>query len=308
MKRWYAVVLSAAITSVAVASHDNDLLFGEENGQVVVIQPTPHPVRTMSTVFGSFILDVGMDFYWEPNTGLDHLSFCRVQQVWITPGLQATKSGFGTVFCASGCPNFFDLPTNGTPHHHFIFAVSQPGVYVWDLRAVNARARDGRLLADMAQPYRVYMVAGTVRRLFGSVSAPNYQGDLYNLPLTVQIRQNGTVVAQRSLPPNITAVHHYMVGFTQSGVHTVVAKLDKHLSRRADNFNLSSAHRLDWTFDTAGDVNNDDVIDDADLLQVLFAFGSSDPASDVNGDGVVDDADLLIILFNFGAVGEGSQP
>jgi hypothetical protein len=27
----------------------------------------------------------------------------------------------------------------------------------------------------------------------------------------------------------------------------------------------------------------------------------------VNGDGIVDDADLLIILFNFGAIGEGAQ-
>jgi hypothetical protein len=40
----------------------------------------------------------------------------------------------------------------------------------------------------------------------------------------------------------------------------------------------------------------------ADLLQVLFAFGAtgSNPA-DLNGDSVVDDADLLTVLFNFGA-------
>ncbi len=309
MKVLYVLIVSVLTVSLAVAQHDDDLLFGEESGQVVVIQPQPHPVRTMSSVFGQFILDVGMDFYWEPNTGIDHLSFCRVEQVWITPGLQATKSGFGTVFCASGCPNFFNLPTNGTPHHHFIFGVSQPGVYVWDVRAVNAIARDGRPLADMAHPYRIYMVAGNIPRLFGSVNVPNYQGDLYNLFLTVQIRQGGTTLAQQSLPPNHTARHHYMVGFNRSaGNYTVVAKLDKHLSRRVDNYNLSGARQLDWTFDIVGDVNNDDVIDDADLLQVLFAFGSSDPASDVNGDGVVDDADLLIILFNFGAVGEGAQP
>ncbi len=43
-------------------------------------------------------------------------------------------------------------------------------------------------------------------------------------------------------------------------------------------------------------------MDDADLLQVLFAFGNTgyfDPA-DVNYDGVVDDADLLAVLFAFG--------
>ncbi len=50
-----------------------------------------------------------------------------------------------------------------------------------------------------------------------------------------------------------------------------------------------------------GNVNGDCVIDDADLLQVLFDFGGSNSASDTNEDGVVDDADLLTVLFNFGA-------
>jgi hypothetical protein len=52
----------------------------------------------------------------------------------------------------------------------------------------------------------------------------------------------------------------------------------------------------------SGDANGDCVVDDADLLLVLFNFGTtgSNPA-DVNCDGVVDDADLLIVLFNFGS-------
>ncbi len=52
---------------------------------------------------------------------------------------------------------------------------------------------------------------------------------------------------------------------------------------------------------SSGDVNCDGCVDDADLLQVLFAFGSEDQDTDVNGDGIVDDADLLIVLFNFGS-------
>jgi len=50
-----------------------------------------------------------------------------------------------------------------------------------------------------------------------------------------------------------------------------------------------------------GDVNCDGCVDDADLLTVLFEFGSTaiTPA-DVNNDRVVDDADLLTVLFNFG--------
>ncbi|GIV06125.1 MAG: hypothetical protein KatS3mg016_1700 [Fimbriimonadales bacterium] len=50
----------------------------------------------------------------------------------------------------------------------------------------------------------------------------------------------------------------------------------------------------------AGDANDDGCVDDADLLQVLFQFGSSDLASDLNRDGTVDDADLLLVLFQFG--------
>jgi hypothetical protein len=55
-----------------------------------------------------------------------------------------------------------------------------------------------------------------------------------------------------------------------------------------------------------GDANRDNQIDDADLLQVLFAFGQTGAnlPADCNGDGTVDDADLLIVLFNFGAMGD----
>ncbi|MCX7924574.1 MAG: Ig-like domain repeat protein, partial [Fimbriimonadales bacterium] len=62
---------------------------------------------------------------------------------------------------------------------------------------------------------------------------------------------------------------------------------------------LSDLVALNFTL-KAGDLNQDGAIDDADLLLVLFAFGSSDPQADVSRDGVVDDADLLIVLFNFG--------
>ncbi len=52
-----------------------------------------------------------------------------------------------------------------------------------------------------------------------------------------------------------------------------------------------------------GDVNADNCVDDADLLEVLFVFeqtGDDLGRVDVNCDRVVDDADLLIVLFNFG--------
>ena len=53
-----------------------------------------------------------------------------------------------------------------------------------------------------------------------------------------------------------------------------------------------------------GDVVRNGCVDDADLLQVLSAFGQTGinlGRVDVNCDWVVDDADLLIVLFNFGS-------
>jgi hypothetical protein len=51
-----------------------------------------------------------------------------------------------------------------------------------------------------------------------------------------------------------------------------------------------------------GDANGDCVVDDADLLQVLFNFGATgSTTADLNCDGIVDDADLLMVLFNFGS-------
>ncbi len=112
------------------------------------------------------------------------------------------------------------------------------------------------------------------------------------------------------------------MGFpTQSGVYTVaidyrsVAPADYSGNWFFINFGFNSASGpavlyidnvrvlLDEEPGIPGDVNGDGCVDDADLLLVLFAFGSSGYGlpEDVNGDGTVDDADLLIVLFNFGS-------
>ncbi len=49
------------------------------------------------------------------------------------------------------------------------------------------------------------------------------------------------------------------------------------------------------------DVNRDGMVDDTDILEVLFAFGGEGfNRADVNCDGLVDDSDLLQVLFVFG--------
>ena len=60
---------------------------------------------------------------------------------------------------------------------------------------------------------------------------------------------------------------------------------------------------LDTGSPRPGDVDRNGCVDDADLLQVLFAFGNTgvNLPEDLNGDSTVDDADLLQVLFNFGS-------
>ena len=65
--------------------------------------------------------------------------------------------------------------------------------------------------------------------------------------------------------------------------------------------NRTEAFLLDTGFPRRGDVDRNGCVDDADLLQVLFAFGGRGYRNeDLNWDGTVDDADLLQVLFNFG--------
>ncbi|MCS7208430.1 MAG: hypothetical protein NZ874_02560 [Fimbriimonadales bacterium] len=73
--------------------------------------------------------------------------------------------------------------------------------------------------------------------------------------------------------------------------------------RQTLSIGSSGSVNADWTL-INGDANRDNRIDDADLLRVLFQFGTSDAQADLNGDGIVNDADLLIVLFNFGTIGD----
>lgn len=63
----------------------------------------------------------------------------------------------------------------------------------------------------------------------------------------------------------------------------------------------SAGYIVEYSGGLTGDVDSNGCVDDADLLQVLFAFGQTGQnAADLNCDSVVDDADLLTVLFNFG--------
>ncbi|MEJ5383390.1 MAG: PQQ-dependent sugar dehydrogenase [Fimbriimonadales bacterium] len=137
----------------------------------------------------------------------------------------------------------------------------------------------------------------------GRASLEGKQGLPLGAPLTLELRQGGNTV--QTINAALDAYGDFSERVATPGVYTVRAKAAGYLSVSVSGVSIASGGYayLNLRFETLGDVNGDDLIDDADLLAVLFAFGSDDPSADLNSDGVVDDADLLTVLFNFGAGG-----
>jgi len=137
----------------------------------------------------------------------------------------------------------------------------------------------------------------------GQARLEGKQGLPLDAPLTLELRQGGNTV--QTIATTLDAYGRFSERVASAGAYTIRAKAAGYLSVSLPSVSIASGGfaYLDLRFQTLGDVNGDGVVDDADLLQVLFAFGGGDPQADLNGDGTVDDADLLRGLFNFGAGG-----
>lgn len=141
------------------------------------------------------------------------------------------------------------------------------------------------------------------RMLKGSVQLEGYQGDLSNVWLTVEAYQDDALVWRQDVRLNPDGSYELNCPLEESA--DLRLKADRWISLWLPAFNLGNADTLpEARFHLIGDVNNDDRVDDADLMEILLRFGQKEPnAPDLNGDGFVDDADLMLALFHFGASG-----
>jgi hypothetical protein len=154
--------------------------------------------------------------------------------------------------------------------------------------------------------YEVYLsTPNTTTTLQGTVTIAGFVGNTNQIALT--IRQidpyTGTVAATHT--GNMNSGFTYSIAVTPGLYNGLRITAPRCLARNIPGLRrLLGATTVDFSL-MLGDVNGDNIIDDADLLEVLFNFGNSTTApADLNGDGIVDDADLLIVLFNFGAQGD----
>jgi hypothetical protein len=154
--------------------------------------------------------------------------------------------------------------------------------------------------------FEVYLSTPNIATtLQGTVTIPGFAGNTNQITLT--IRQidpyTGAVAATRT--GNMNTGFTYSIAATPGLYDGLRITAPRCLARNIPGLRrLLGTTTVDFSL-TLGDVNGDNIIDDADLLEVLFNFGNSTSAPvDLNGDGIVDDADLLIVLFNFGAQGD----
>jgi len=140
----------------------------------------------------------------------------------------------------------------------------------------------------------------------GRVQIQSYAGSYNGRTVEVVLRPQGDGNALVTQSGTLNAAGDFSVSFfNYLGYYDLAIRAQGTLLKRVPNARMRypGVSGLNLTL-IPGDVNGDNRIDDADLLQVLFNFGQNNPSIDLNGDGRVDDADLLIVLFNFGMVGD----
>ncbi|OYT69325.1 MAG: hypothetical protein CFK48_08560 [Armatimonadetes bacterium CP1_7O] len=120
----------------------------------------------------------------------------------------------------------------------------------------------------------------------------------------IRNRDTGQVVRQETVTLGDSGA--FTVPNVPSGTFKVWIKARGWLATETDGITIPNLLPIAFSSGAPGDANGDNIIDDADLLEVLFNFGQSgsDLNADLNVDGLVDDADLLIVLFNFGQQGD----
>jgi len=215
-------------------------------------------------------------------------------------------------------------------------------VFAWDVRDIvhKASANKTRSFSDTAAPYQIdiyvaqndpnpasdpqsdpnWTLVGTLSKANGTLPNvcewdPNTNNAFGECPqATLNFLNGANPAGVRFCDDPTNEVWYSTLNVSgQSGIKYVALVIprgnqfnnDPELVRRdrvANSLRYTNITDVRVIAGIPGDVDGNLCVDDADLLQVLFAFGAtgSNPA-DVNGDLIVDDADLLIVLFNFGA-------
>ncbi|MFQ3612046.1 MAG: PQQ-binding-like beta-propeller repeat protein [Fimbriimonadales bacterium] len=203
----------------------------------------------------------------------------------------------GTVYLVAwGGNRFFAInPTNGLTRWQFNLSIGSQ----YTSPAIGA---DGT----------VYLVEVSTRLtafgplsgfLTGGATLNGWEGGYDGLPVLVEFYQDGELKYEMITTLDENGQFH--LEETPVGEHEIKVRVHNSLRGAVSGVHLEEDENPHIRVVLGiGDLNGDNIVDDADLLMVLLAFGEYNFDYDLTGDGYVDDADLMVVLFNFGEVGE----
>lgn len=139
--------------------------------------------------------------------------------------------------------------------------------------------------------------------LMGGATLEGWEGDYAGIPAVVQFYQDGEL--KYEMETTLDSEGNFTLENTPLGVHDIKVRAHRSLSKTVPSIHLedNETPQIHVVLGN-GDLNGDNIVDDADLLLVLMTYGEYNLDYDLTGDGYIDDADLLIVIFNFGASGE----
>ncbi len=201
----------------------------------------------------------------------------------------------GTVYVVGNTVLYAINPSNGLTRWRFILNAESPNTSP----AIGA---DGT----------VYIVEGNGRLvafgpltgfLMGGAELNGRDGGYDGLPVLVEFYQDGEL--KHEMTTTLDSDGRFTLEETPLGEHDIKIRVHNSLRGTVPNVHIEQDEHADIRVVLGiGDLNSDNVVDDADLLLILMHYGEYNFDYDLTGDGYVDDADLLIVIFNFGEVGD----
>ncbi len=187
------------------------------------------------------------------------------------------------------------VPTNGLTRWSYNLRRSSP----YSSPAIGA---DGTLYV-LESSSRLYAFGPLSGFLMGGAGIEGWEGDYAGLPAVVQFYQDGEL--KYEMQTTLDSEGRFTLENTPVGIHDIKVRVHRSLTKTVPEVRLEEDEAPEIRVILGnGDLNGDNVVDDADLLMVLMLYGEYNLDYDLTGDGYVDDAELLIVLFNFGATGE----
>jgi hypothetical protein len=166
--------------------------------------------------------------------------------------------------------------------------------------------------AGAVGPYLIYLddfEQVAVWPISGNIELRDFGGDITQVPVTVELRQNGNVV--RTATVNLDASGNYSIPAVLPGTYDLAFKASHWLRVVVPNVTLADAEvtGVDVSL-TNGDIDGDNEVTLFDFGELVAAFGSMpgdsnwNPDADLDGDAEVTLFDFGILVQNFGAIGD----